>query len=595
MSKLTSNIQQNIQARSPMLIYTEDVAGVVREATEFLRDMQHVLTVWGPALGMKSTKIENETLVFDSHWDSSANGDPLGSLNDWLLKHYEENAESFWQKTSPSGDKVFFSMDNHFMPPPRVEGEDTYRQVHQTLLVYGIESWLDVNANFDAMVDHTVWKLGTLVSSQRVNLVIVCPSGCQVSKKVLGVLEVVEDALPSRKELGAQYDDFISGISEVIASRAHIPNINAPEHAEFKESVVDRLRGLSRPAAAQTLAKSVIAALGTHLNPAEVFLSNVAMAKAEVIRQSGALEVGKAIPMSDVGGLDHLKEWVQTMKVTFSKEALAAGILPAKGVLLVGPPGTGKSICAKAIAGELGFPLVNFDIGAVYDSLVGGSEKNMRRALAVVEAAAPCVLKIDEFEKGLSTSSGSSDGGTSQRVFGAFLTWMQERDPENPVVVVATANDVSRLPPELLRKGRFDETFWVDLPNDVERREILRVHLRKLHPCQIHEDLLQAISVEGEHLQLSSLSSKCKGFVGAEIEQAIKEAHIAAFRHRDQLSSSHVIAAMGRTKPLSATMREHITRSREWAKDRIRSASADEPTEPTSIRNEGFELTHIGG
>ena len=245
------------------------------------------------------------------------------------------------------------------------------------------------------------------------------------------------------------------------------------------------------------------------------------------------------------------------------KNARDFGLQEPKGLLLLGVPGCGKSLTAKSIASFWNMPLLRLDIGKVYQGLVGSSEDNIRKAIATAEAVAPCVLWIDEIEKGLNgvQSSGSTDGGVTSRIFSTILTWMQEKT--SPVFVVATANNINLLPPELLRKGRFDEIFFVDLPTTQERQNIFSIHLKKK-------------GQDPSKFPLGILGKKTEGFNGAEIEECIKEAMFAAYvQNPDEpkLEAAHIVEAIEKTVPLSTTMKEQITNLREWAKTRAKNAS----------------------
>lgn len=285
--------------------------------------------------------------------------------------------------------------------------------------------------------------------------------------------------------------------------------------------------------------------------------------KKTVIRESGALEFyspGEGLT-EDVGGLQVLKSWLDKRVLAFSEEARDYGLPAPRGLALIGIPGTGKSLSAKLIARQWKLPLLRLDIGAVFGSLVGESEEKIRKALKLAELVAPCVLWIDELEKSLTT--GDSDGGTSKRVLGTFLTWMQEK--KAPIFVVATANDVSALPPELLRRGRFDEIFFLDLPTSVERDEILRVHLRKRRR-------------NPETYNLKPVVDACNGYVGAEIEQAVIDALYTAFEDKKRdIHEGDIVAALKHLVPLSQSQAERIGELRNWLADgRARSASYEE-------------------
>ncbi|MEZ8095522.1 AAA family ATPase [Photobacterium swingsii] len=289
--------------------------------------------------------------------------------------------------------------------------------------------------------------------------------------------------------------------------------------------------------------------------------------KEQVIRKSGHLEYfHPKATLDDIGGLDNLKAWLNRRRKAFSQNAKDFGLEDPRGVLLLGLPGTGKSLAAKAVANAWQLPLLRLDMGKIYGGIVGQSEDNMRQALQLAEALSPSILWVDEIEKGLSgmQSSGSTDGGTTARVLGSFLTWMQEK--EKPVFVVATANNISQLPPELLRKGRVDEIFFVDLPTISDREEIIRIHLRSRN---------RADDFDGQ--EIAALAKASKGFTGAELEEAIKEAMFVAFDEGMDLTTKYITDAIAATTPLSMTMHELIDDTRKWAKGRAVRASCAEP------------------
>jgi AAA+ superfamily predicted ATPase len=283
--------------------------------------------------------------------------------------------------------------------------------------------------------------------------------------------------------------------------------------------------------------------------------------KQQIIRKSGLLEYHATTEsFSHVGGLSVLKDWLQKRAATFTEEARQFGLPAPKGILILGVQGCGKSLCAKAVSTMWQQPLLRFDMGRMFGSLVGSSEENVRRAIAVAESVAPAILWVDEIDKAFagSQSSGGTDGGTTARVFGTFLTWLSEKTV--PVFVVATANDISQLPPELLRKGRLDEIFFVDLPSESEREEVFRIHLLK-----------RQRSPEG--FDLAALVQASSEFSGAEIEEAIISALYDAFYSGHELTTAHVLAALRETVPLAKTMDEQIGRLRGWAEGRARNAS----------------------
>ncbi|MHC4414895.1 MAG: AAA family ATPase [Planctomycetota bacterium] len=258
--------------------------------------------------------------------------------------------------------------------------------------------------------------------------------------------------------------------------------------------------------------------------------------------------------LSEVGGLHRLKRWLKRRRNALSDEARTFGLTPPRGILLLGVQGAGKSLCAKAAAAAWQRPLLRLDPGVLYDRYVGESERKLRHALRQTEAMAPIILWIDEIEKGFaSAASHSTDGGLSQRMFGTLLTWMQEH--QAPVFLLATANDVDALPPELLRKGRFDEIFFVDLPTRAVRKKIFEIHLAKRNRAPADFDL-------------NALAQASAGYSGAEIEQAIVAALHVAFADSAELDTQRILAALAESPPLSVLMAERVERLRAWARDR---------------------------
>lgn len=327
-----------------------------------------------------------------------------------------------------------------------------------------------------------------------------------------------------------------------------------PESPEG-EAAVNAARGLTTAEAENAFALSV--ATCARIDP-----TVVAREKANAIRKSGVLEVIEpAETMDSVGGLDLLKAWILKRRNCFTERARQFGLPNPKGVLIVGVPGTGKSLTAKVTAKALSVPLLKMDAGRIYGGLVGQSESNLRAAIQTAEATAPCVLWIDEIEKGLSgsKSSGATDGGTSARVFGTLLSWMQEKTA--PVFIVATANDVSQLPPEFLRKGRWDEMFFVDLPNEAERRAIWEIQVAKYgrNPCDF---------------DLAQLTRATEGLTGSEIEAVFTEALHDAFDAGTEPADLSIASVLTTFVPLSEMMKEQLSSLRAWAKGRARPATS---------------------
>ncbi|MBM7808309.1 SpoVK/Ycf46/Vps4 family AAA+-type ATPase [Geodermatophilus bullaregiensis] len=293
--------------------------------------------------------------------------------------------------------------------------------------------------------------------------------------------------------------------------------------------------------------------------------------KRQTIRKSGLLEfIPVDVELDDVGGLQNLKRWLAKRNDSWLAEASAYGLPAPKGVLITGVPGCGKSLTAKAIASAWGLPLLRMDIGRVFSGLVGSSEQNMRTGIATAEAISPCVLWIDEIEKGFAGVGGGGDSGTSSRVFGSFLTWMQEKS--RPVFVIATANNIDRLPPEFLRKGRFDEIFFVDLPTRSERCDIWGIQLLK----RVRSDEVRG-RLDSDRQLLDALADQSEGYSGAEIEQAVTAGLFDAFAERRPLRGDDLLRALRNMVPLSVTQAEQIQAVREWADVRAVAASAAEP------------------
>jgi hypothetical protein len=327
---------------------------------------------------------------------------------------------------------------------------------------------------------------------------------------------------------------------------------------ETRDNLLRAALGLSSNQAQRVFAKAIVT--NGVLDQRDIDL--IAEEKKQIIKASGALEYySPQETMQDVGGLGLLKEWLGQREAAFGPKAREYGLPAPKGIALIGIPGTGKSLTAKTVASLWKMPLLRLDIGALFGSLVGQSEENCRRALSLAETIAPCILWIDEIEKGLST--GDNDGGTSMRVLGTMLSWMQEK--KKPVFVVATANNISQLPPELLRRGRFDEIFFLDLPTHNERIEILKVHIAKRGRLP-------------ENYDLERLAYVSEGHVGSEIEQAVIEAMYQAFNDPEsqarEFNTDDIAGAMERLVPMSRSQKEMIEHLRRWLTEgRAQSAS----------------------
>lgn len=363
-------------------------------------------------------------------------------------------------------------------------------------------------------------------------------------------ITVLNFPLPDRAELGALLDRIVDDVKQ-------FRQVAIELDAAGRDRLLSAALGLTLNEAENVFAKIIVKderLSGDDVN--EVFAE-----KQQIIRKSGLLEYYATDEnFNHVGGMGILKDWLDKRSIAFSREARDFGLPPPKGILLLGVQGCGKSLCAKAVSSLWQLPLLRFDMGRMFGSLVGSSEENVRKAIAVAESVAPAILWVDEIDKAFAGSqgSGSTDGGTTARVFGTFLTWLSEKTA--PVFVVATANDISQLPPELMRKGRLDEIFFVDLPAEEERSAIFEIHLSR-----------RGRAPAG--FRLPELVAASKEFSGAEIEQAIISALYDAFSENGELATEHILEALRQTVPLSKTMDEQLSRLRTWAEGRARHAS----------------------
>jgi SpoVK/Ycf46/Vps4 family AAA+-type ATPase len=383
----------------------------------------------------------------------------------------------------------------------------------------------------------------------RKSIIVISPTRA-VPDELADSAVVIELPLPDSEEL-----------DEVLAGLTQTPGLKVTLTAAGREKLGQAALGMTAAQAHRAYAKVIVrdnALDDRHIDA-------VVREKKEVIRENEALEFYPVHETPDhIGGLDVLKQWLRLRERAFSQEARDYGLPAPKGIALIGIPGTGKSLTAKMIGGLWRIPLLRLDVGALFGSLVGEAEERTRRALRLAETVAPCVVWIDEMEKAL--AHGGGDSGTSTRVFGAILTWMQEKTA--PCFVVGTANDITSLPPEVLRKGRFDEIFFLDLPTAEERTEIFSVHLAKRRRLVADFDLAE-------------LAASSEGYVGAEIEQAIVDAMYVGFNEGGrEFRTDDIVAALARQVPLSVSQRETISALRTWLREgRAQSASFEEVVE----------------
>lgn len=369
-------------------------------------------------------------------------------------------------------------------------------------------------------------------------------------------LPVIDYPLPNKEDIHVKVSDLLARAAN---RKQLVEKFKVNYSPEEMDIICNAFRGLTLSECEQTCTYCMIK--HTYLS-AEIISSQ----KKDIIRKSGLLDwIDPQDSLDSIGGLDGLKNWLHKRKDAFSQDAVDYGLPSSpKGILLAGIQGAGKSLFAKAVSGYWNFPLLRLDMGKVFSGLVGSSENNMRQVFKVAESVAPCILWCDEIDKGMSGSRSSSvsDGGTTSRVLGSWLTWMQER--KEPVFVIATANDVSNLPPELLRKGRFDEIFFVDLPNSNERKKIFEIHLEKRNR-------------DVSNFDLKSLVKNSQNFTGAEIESSIESAMYEAFSdNKRDILTEDILKALQETVPICKLMSEEISWLRKWASERARNASLND-------------------
>ncbi|MBL9039403.1 MAG: AAA family ATPase [Archangium sp.] len=400
----------------------------------------------------------------------------------------------------------------------------------------------------DPVTVRALRELGFALKSAFTTCIVVAPV-MMLPAELEKDVSVIDVPLPSKHDLMQLLKDIARVVTK---NKRAVVELNR----EQADALVSAAHGLTLAEAENAFAKAI--AQDARLDGDDVRL--MLEEKAQVVRKSGLLEYfATENTLGDVGGLGHLKRWLERRKSAFSDEARRFGLPEPKGVMLLGVQGCGKSLTAKAIATSWRLPLVRLDMGRIYSGLIGSSEENVRRAIRTVESLAPVVLWVDEIEKGLAGAGQSqSDSGVSARVFGTLLTWLQEKTA--PVFVVCTANRIDALPPEMLRKGRFDEIFFIDLPTEAERGDIFALQLQRR-------------GRKSTEFPLHELAAASANFSGAEIEQVVISGLYDAFADGTQLLPAHLLQAIAETKPLAVTMAEDVARLRDWAKHRTRPAS----------------------
>lgn len=386
----------------------------------------------------------------------------------------------------------------------------------------------------DISVSRKLRNLARLLKSQPKNIVILSPQ-ISIPEELSEALTVLEFPLPDRTEIRTEIDRLLVVIGRSLESRVI-------------DEMVRSCQGLSLERIRRVLARAIATHGELRSDDVELILEE----KRQTIRQTQILEFYPTTEkISDIGGLDNLKEWLLLRGGAFSDRARQYGLPHPRGLLLVGIQGTGKSLTAKAIAHHWHLPLLRLDVGRLFAGLVGESESRTRQMIQLAEALAPCVLWIDEIDKAFAGVDSKGDGGTTSRVFGTFITWLAEKN--SPVFVVATANNIQALPPEMLRKGRFDEIFFVGLPSQSEREEIFTVHLSRLRPHNL------------QNYDLQRLAYETPDFSGAEIEQSLIEAMHLGFSQNRDFNTDDILESASQIIPLARTAQDQIQLLQNWA------------------------------
>lgn len=388
-----------------------------------------------------------------------------------------------------------------------------------------------------------------LFTQNEKRLVLLAPYGVSLPHELEEDVTILDFDAPSHSEMSEIYEAVMEGFGN--KRPKFIP--------DDKSRLLAAAAGMSQHEFETSLSRAVV----THrkslpnVDPS-LIVDEMMKSKVEVVKRSEVLEVMASDNMANVGGLENLKDWLRRRAACFGPEAAAVGIETPKGIALIGPPGTGKSLCAKATANLLGLPLIKFDISRVFQSLVGQSEERVRAALKMLDAMAPCVVMLDEVDKAFQVGSGG-DSGVSQRILGLILTHMQETS--SPIFWVASANRVDNLPSEFLRRGRLDEVFSVSVPEDEERLEIIKIHLNKrgYDPSKVPN--------------LEVAVARSIGYVPAELEAAVKDALIDAFSDSVEVTGELIAKQLSNMKPLSEAFKEQFDKMTEWADNNARPAS----------------------
>lgn len=404
-------------------------------------------------------------------------------------------------------------------------------------------------------------------SKFRKNVVFMAPE-LLIPETMQKEVSIIDFPLPTLTEIKAKLEKMIMQNNQIDTTKLN---------DEIKEKLCKAALGLTLQEAENAFALAMVNDGKIDEGDLGIILNE----KMQVIKKTGILEfINTDIKVTDIGGLENLKSWLNKRNNSWSESAKKYCLPAPKGVLITGVPGCGKSLTAKAMSAAWQLPLLKLDFGKIFSGIVGSSEENMRKAIKTAEAVAPSILWVDEIEKSLSGMNSNGDSGTSSRIFGTFLTWMQEKTA--PVFVIATANNISGLPAELLRKGRFDEIFFVDLPTKTERKEIFKLHLTKRLK---DEEVAGKLDMNDELYE--KLADLTEGFVGAEIEQVVISALYEAFFQKRPLEISDLENTIKNVVPLSVTQKEQILALREWANIRAVTATKKDDMAQYAAGSEG--------
>ena len=502
-----NRIQGYIKAGFPLMnVVTPEEARAEAEIVEACKAIKRPCTVWSTTSGF-----------LNKNGEGDGNGDPVAALTE--IKKKGENQVYIFEDLQP-----FFQGQG---------GQMVMRLLR------------DIARDF---------------KKQYRNLIMINPVN-RIPPELERDVTLIEFDLPDVSLLGETWDMLCKENDDLVVK---LKKAGTVIDVDERELIIQAARGLTTNEAENAFSKAIIETGNAVLNEKRKALvsTGVMREKALTVKKGGILQYFETPEtMADVGGLGNLRRWMELRKSAFTKKAQEYGLENPRGILLVGIPGCGKSLGSKAIANLLGVPLIQFDISRVFAGLVGSSEANMRSALQTIDATAPNCVWVDEIEKGLAGAggSGNTDSGVGQRVFGSLLTWMQEK--KTPSFVVATLNRIEGLPPELLRKGRFDEIFYVGLPSRDEREEIFKIHLRKRKR-------------EPAKFRLTECVNESENFSGAEIEEAVKTAMYLAFSKGVEVNEDHILKSVMDTNPLAISKKGELDKMAEWASANAINASA---------------------